>query len=84
MRKVAIFILGVLLFSYALPLASAVTETQYSDGTSTFTHVFSQAGGTGTPGVTLPFGANVEDVEFAQSVLHRAGVQIVTQEGLSR
>ena len=64
MRKVAIFILGVLLFSYALPLASAVTETQYSDGTSTFTHVFSQAGGTGTPGVTLPFGANVEDVEF--------------------
>ena len=64
MRKVAIFILGVLLFSYALPLASAVTETQYSDGTSTFTHVFSQAGGAATPGVTLPFGANVEDVEF--------------------
>ena len=27
---------------------------------------------------------HVEDVEFAQSVLHRAGVQIVTQEGLSR
>ena len=64
MRKVAIFIIAVLLFSSALPFASAVTETQYSDGTSTFTHVFSQAGDAGTPGVTLPFGANVENVEF--------------------
>ncbi|MCS5535345.1 MAG: hypothetical protein NZ802_05780, partial [Candidatus Poseidoniales archaeon] len=60
----AIFILAILLFSTALPLAAAVTETQYSDGTTTFTHVFSQAGDALTPGVTLPFGANVEDVEF--------------------
>ena len=27
---------------------------------------------------------HVEDVEFAQSVLHRAGVKILSQEGLSR
>ena len=64
MRKVAIFIIAVLLFSAALPLVSAVTETQYSDGTSTFTHVFSQDGDASTPGVTLPYGANVENVEF--------------------
>ena len=64
MRKVAIFIIAVLLISSAMPFASAVTETQYSDGTSTFTHVFSQTGDAATPGVTLPYGANVEDVEF--------------------
>jgi hypothetical protein len=64
MKKIAIFILSLFLFSSALPLASAVTETQYSDGTTTFTHVFSQSGDVGTPGVTLPYGANVESVEF--------------------
>ena len=64
MKKMAIFILSLFLFSSALPLASAVTETQYSDGTSTFTHVFSQSGDVATPGVTLPYGANVESVEF--------------------
>ena len=64
MRKLAIFILAVLLFSTALPLASAVTETQYSDGTSTFTHVFSQTGAAASPGVTLPNAAIVENVEF--------------------
>ena len=64
MRRVAIFILAILLFSTALPFAAAVTETQYSDGTTTFTHVFSQSGEANTPGVTLPFGANVENVEF--------------------
>ena len=64
MRKVAIFILSILLFSTALPFASAATETQFSDGASTFTHVFSQSGDAVTPGVTLPFGANVQNVEF--------------------
>ena len=64
MRKVAIFILAILLFSTALPFASAATETQFSDGSSTFTHVFSQAGDAATQGVTLPYGAEVSDVEF--------------------
>ena len=64
MKKIAISILAILLFSTALPLASAVTETQFSDGSSTFTHVFSTAGDAATQGVTLPFGAEVSDVEF--------------------
>ena len=64
MRKIAISILAILLFSTALPFASAVTETQFSDGSSTFTHVFSQAGDATTQGVTLPYGAEVSDVEF--------------------
>ena len=64
MRKIAIFILATLLFSSALPYASAVTETQFADGSSTFTHVFSQAGNAATQGVTLPYGAEVSDVEF--------------------
>ena len=64
MRKTAILILSVLLFSYGLPLANAATETQFTDGTSTFTHVFSQAGDSPTPGVTLPYGADVQNVEF--------------------
>ncbi len=64
MKKIAISILVILLFSTALPLASAVTETQFSDGSSTFTHVFTTAGDAATQGVTLPFGAEVGDVEF--------------------
>jgi len=64
MRRVAIMILSVLLFSYTLPFASAVTETQYSDGSSTFSNVFTAAGAAATQGVTLPYGASVSDVEF--------------------
>ena len=64
MQKIAIFIVATFLFSTAIPLASAVTETQFSDGSSTFTHVFSQGGDAATPGVTLPFGADVSDVEI--------------------
>jgi len=64
MRRIAFLMLSLLLFSSALPFATAVTETQFSDGTTTFTHVFSQAGDAGTPGVTLPYGAHVTDVEF--------------------
>ena len=64
MRKIAIFILATLLFSSALPYASAVTETQFADGAATFTHVFSQAGNAATQGVTLPYGAEGSDVEF--------------------
>jgi len=64
MKKMAIFIISLFLFSTALPLASAVTETQFADGSTTFTNVFSQSGNAVTPGVTLPFGANVESVEI--------------------
>ena len=64
MRRIAIFILTILLLSSALPLVSAATETQFSDGTSTFTRVFSTNGAADTPGVTLPYGADVQNVEF--------------------
>jgi hypothetical protein len=63
-RRIAIFILITLVSSTALPFATAVTETQYADGTTTFTHVFSQSGDALTPGVTLPYGASVNNVEF--------------------
>ena len=36
------------------------------------------------PGGRTMVALHVEDVEFAQSVLHAAGIQIVTQEELSR
>ena len=62
MRRIAFLMLSLLLFSSALPFATAVTETQFSDGTTTFTHIFSQAGDAATPGVTLPYGAHVTDV----------------------
>ena len=64
MRRIALFILITLVSSTALPLAAAVTETQYADGSTTFSHVFSQAGDALTPGVTLPYGAQVNNVEF--------------------
>ena len=60
----AIFIVATFLFSTALPFATAVTETQFSDGSTTFTRVFSSSGDASTPGVTLPYGADVSDVEL--------------------
>ena len=60
----AIFIVATFLFSTTLPFASAVTETQFSDGSSSFTHVFSTNGDAATPGITLPYGAEVSDVEI--------------------
>ena len=90
MRKVAISILAILLFSTALPLASAVTETQFSDGSTTFTHVFSQAGDAATQGVTLPDGAEVSEVEFeiegsssTQSWFNRTSNDVFVGEGTS-
>jgi len=64
MRKMAIFIVATFLFSTTLPFASAATETQFSDGSTTFTRVFSASGDADTPGVTLPYGAEVSDVEI--------------------
>ena len=60
----AIFIVATFLFSTTLPFASAATETQFSDGSTTFTRVFSANGDADTPGVTLPYGAEVSDVEI--------------------
>ena len=50
------------------PLVSAATtETQFADGTSTFTHSFTSAtgGDAQTPGITLPYGASVTQATFS-------------------
>ena len=50
------------------PLASAATtETQFADGTTTFSHSFTSAtgGDAQTPGITLPYGASVTQASFS-------------------
>ena len=60
----SIFLMSLFVFSMILPFASAVNETQYSDGSTTFSHIFTQSGAASTPGVTMPYGANVANAEF--------------------
>jgi len=48
-----------------LPFAHAATsETKFDDGNSTWSHIYTAAGGASTPGVTLPIGALITDAEF--------------------
>ena len=50
------------------PLVSAATtETQFADGTTTFSHSFTSAtgGDAQTPGITLPYGASVTQASFS-------------------
>ena len=50
------------------PLVSAATtETQFADGTTTFSHSFTSAtgGDAQTPGITLPYGAAVTQARFS-------------------
>lgn len=50
------------------PLVSAATtETQFADGTTTFSHSFTSAtgGDAQTPGITLPYGASVTQARFS-------------------
>jgi hypothetical protein len=65
MRKTALFLTVLMLCMTAMPLvAAATTETQFSDGTTNFTHQFSQQGSTPTPGVNMPYGARVTGANF--------------------
>ncbi len=57
----------ILLFTVSLfsPMAaSATVETQFSDGTSSYSHTFAGTGN-GTAGyLTIPYGAEVTDAQF--------------------
>ena len=59
MKRCAMFMLVLLIAMSLSPIASAATtETQFSDGTTTFSHSFTAGNGgdAQTPGVTLPYG----------------------------
>ena len=68
MRRTAIFVLFLFLSMSMSPLVSAATtETQFADGTTTFSHSFTSAtgGDAQTPGITLPYGAAVTQARFS-------------------
>ena len=64
MRK-ALFLTLLFLISLMAPMAAGATvETQFSDGSTSYSHTFSGTGN-GTAGyLTIPYGAEVTDVEF--------------------
>lgn len=64
MRRSAITLILLFLLSTLAPLTVATIETQFSDGTTNFTHTFSQSGDASTPGITLPYGAEVTSAQF--------------------
>ena len=68
MRRSAIFVLFLFISMSMSPLVSAATtETQFADGTTTFSHSFTSAtgGDAQTPGITLPYGASVTQARFS-------------------
>ena len=64
MRR-AIFLSLIFVVSMLSPLAiAATTETQFKDGTTSYSHTFSQTG-TGSAGVvSIPYGADVTSAQF--------------------
>ena len=67
MKRRAMFMLVLLIGISLSPIASGATnETQFADGTTTFSHSFTAGNGgdAQTPGVTLPYGAAVTDARF--------------------
>ena len=53
------------LLSLATPLANAATtETQFKDGSTSYTHTFSSAGEGSAGYITLPYGAEVTGARF--------------------
>ena len=67
MKRCALFMLVLLVGISMSPIAAAATnETQFADGTTTFSHSFTAGNGgdAQTPGVTLPYGAAVTDARF--------------------
>jgi len=64
--KYPIFLVLVMLLAVLTPFASATTvETQFTDGTTTFSNTFTQSGSAATTGVNMPIGAEVSAVSFA-------------------
>ena len=62
----AIFLVAVFLLSLLSPLAgAATTETQFKDGTTSYSHTFSQKGEGPAGIVTLPIGAAVSAASFS-------------------
>ena len=62
----AIFLVAVFLLSLLSPLAgAATTETQFKDGTTSYSHTFSQKGEGPAGIVTLPIGASVSAASFS-------------------
>lgn len=64
MRK-AVFLTLLFLLSLATPLAAgATTETQFKDGTTSYTHTFNSAGEGSAGLITLPYGSEVTGARF--------------------
>ncbi|MAI09061.1 MAG: hypothetical protein CMA08_00540, partial [Euryarchaeota archaeon] len=64
MRK-ALFLTLLFLVSLATPMASAATtETQFKDGSTSYTHTFNSAGEGNAGLITLPYGAEVTGARF--------------------
>jgi hypothetical protein len=58
----------VMLLASLTPFAiAATTETQFTDGTTTFTNTFTQMGSANTAGVNMPIGAEVSAASFTIS-----------------
>ncbi|MBT4058847.1 MAG: hypothetical protein HOE69_00865 [Euryarchaeota archaeon] len=65
-RNASISLVLLMLLSTILPLAiAATTETQFADGTTSFSHTFSGQGNGGTAGVNMPYGAEVTSASFS-------------------
>ena len=63
--KVPFLLVWLMLAASIAPLAAASsTETQFSDGTTSYTHTFSGAGTGSTAGVVMPIGAEVTAATF--------------------
>ena len=63
--KVPFLLVWLMLAAIIAPLAAASsTETQFSDGTTSYTHTFSGAGTGSTAGVVMPIGAEVTAATF--------------------
>ena len=61
----AVFLVFVFLCSLASPLAgAATTETQFKDGTTSYSHTFSQKGQGAAGVVNIPYGAEVTSASF--------------------
>ena len=64
MRK-AIFLTLIFLTSLMAPIAAgATTETQFQNGTTSYTHTFSGSGNGSAGDLSIPFGAEVTSAEF--------------------
>ncbi len=60
------FLAGLMLLSTTLSFAiAATTETQFADGTTSFSHTFAGQGNGGTAGVNMPYGAEVTSASFS-------------------